>query len=881
MIERRRKLQSYKGTELKNKRDIKSVPGFQRFCPSIAFIPVSLCLCTFLLSATLCAAQETTCFVRKNTWQESMLASRSALATSKITDKAKATNQIIEEMMAWFPVQTDWLIQDHGIDLSKWFMSDEGTVVEADIIKKVLSELGTDEKALKSELEKLEESKVNRNDRRWLDVYSVACEKRRARRLKTLIQKAPRIVFAKNHTIMPSFFAYTEGQSDAQGEKHFPVNSALCLLEMDGMYGTVRNLLEDKTGRIRDPAVSYDGKRVLFAWKKSLNQDDYHLYEMEMASGKIRQLTSGLGFADFEGVYLPNGDIIFSSTRCVQSVDCWWTEVSNLYTCDKDGKYIRRLGFDQVHTVYPTVMDDGRIVYTRWDYNDRGQIFPQPLFQMNYDGTGQTEYYGNNSWFPTTITHARGIPGTGKVMSILCGHHSPQAGKLAIIDPSKGQQENSGVQLIAPIRETPAVRVDAYGQEGELFQYPYPLNETEFIVTYSPFGWNRPERNRQTWNSDFNIYYMDLDGRRELLVSDATLPCVQAVPLTPRPTPIVRSSTVDYTQKTGLYYLKDIYAGPGLKGVSRGSIKKLRVVALDFRAAGIGSNGSSGPGGAAMASTPISIGNGSWDVKIVLGDATIYEDGSAFFIAPARTPIYFQAIDEKGCAAQTMRSWSTLQPGESFSCIGCHESKSTAPIPEKSSTIALKTGPQPLEPFYGPARGFSFQKEIQPILDRKCTACHNGTAPDSAFSLTGRENYDEHAKRKWSDSYLALTNAKRKGKAQQPGAYIGVTNNVVNWIGAQSVPEMLPPYMAGAASSKLISMLRKGHNKVKLKGEDMDKFTAWIDLYVPYCGDYTEANSWSEDEVSKYSHFMEKRKRMEELEKKNISEFIKYGQNKR
>jgi hypothetical protein len=577
-------------------------------------------------------------------------------------------------------------------------------------------------------------------------------------------------------------------------------------------------------------------------------------------------------------VYLPNDDIIFSSTRCIQSVDCWWTEVSNLYTCDKNGRYLRRLGFDQVHTVYPTVMDDGRIIYTRWDYNDRGQVFPQPLFQMNYDGTGQTEFYGNNSWFPTTITHARGIPGTGKVVAILCGHHSPQTGKLAIIDPSRGRQENSGVQLIAPVRETPAVRIDSYGQDGELFQYPYPLNETEFIVTYSPYGWNRPERNRQTWNTDFNIYYMNIDGRRELLVSDPMRPCVQPIPLASRETPPLRPSVVDYNKTTGFYYLKDIYAGPGLKGVPHDSIKKLRVVALDFRAAVIGSNGSGGPAGGAMASTPISVGNGSWDVKIILGEAEVYEDGSAFFVAPARTPLYFQAIDKKGCVAQTMRSWSTLQPGESFSCVGCHESKNSAPVPEGRATMAMKAGARKLEPFHGPARGFSFPKEIQPILDRKCTGCHNGTAPDSAFSLTSRENYDDKAKRKWSDSYLALTNAKRKGKTYQGGAYMGATNEVVNWIGVQSVPEMIPPYMAGAARSGLISMLNKGHNKVKLQGEDIEKLTAWIDLYVPYCGDYTEANAWSEEEVKNYSHFMEKRRQMEELERNNIRDFIKNRQ---
>jgi hypothetical protein len=806
-----------------------------------------------------------------------MLASRAALASLNVTDREKAAPDLNDQVREVFPVQSDWAIQDIGLNFHKWFLSAQDTDMEVRMIRKAIAETGPDAKACEAELDRLVSAKAAPSDRGWLDLYVKACEKRRAIRLQTVMKKAPKIVFVKHNIIMPSFFAYTEGQSDAQGERSFPTNSALCLLDMDGMYGTVRRIIEDKGGRFRDPAVSYDAKNILFAWKKSLNQDDYHLYEMDAASFKIRQITSGLGFADFEGTYIPNGDIIFSSTRCVQSVDCFWTEVSNLYTCDRNGKYLRRLGFDQVHTVYPTVMDDGRVVYTRWDYNDRGQIYPQGLFQMNCDGTGQTEFYGNNSWFPTTTTHARGIPGTSKVVATLCGHHSPQTGKMAIIDPLKGRQENAGVQLIAPVRETPAVRIDGYGQEGELFQYPYPLNETEFLVSYSPYGWRRLVQNRRTWKTDFGIYYMNIDGRRELLVSDPSLPCVQPVPLVPRTVPPVRQDVTDYRKATGIYYLKDIYEGPGLEGVHHGTIKKLRVIALEFRAAVIGSNGSSGPAGGAMSSTPVSIGNGSWDVKVILGEAKVYDDGSAFFIVPARTPVYFQAIDENGCAAQTMRSWSTLQPDETFSCIGCHESKNSAPLQktERSATMALKAGPQNLDPFYGPPRGFSFPKEIQPILDRKCTACHNGTAPDSAFSLTSRDNYDEQAKRKWSDSYLALTNARRKGRTTQSGAYQGVTNSIVNWIGVQSVPEMIPPYMAGAAESGLIKMLEKGHNKVKLSTEDTDKLKAWIDLYVPYCGDYTEANAWSEEEMNRYQHFMDKRKKMEELEKKNIQEFVR------
>ena len=288
---------------------------------------------------------------------------------------------------------------------------------------------------LQTAITRLERGGVSPHDDRWKDLYLQGCARRRAGRLARLLQKAPQFVFTKHHDMGGSHYAYTEGQSDAQAERNFTPGSSLCVLKMDGLYGVTRTLLDDRQGVIRDPDVSYDGRRVLFAWKKSLDQDDYHLYEMNVGSGAIRQLTSGLGFADYECAYAPKGQIVFNSTRCVQTVDCWWTEVSNLYTCDGDGRYLRRLGFDQVHSNYPTVTPDGVVLYTRWEYNDRGQIFPQGLFQMNPDGTGQTACYGNNTWFPTSILHARAIPGTRKIVAVFSGHHTIQKGWLGILDP--------------------------------------------------------------------------------------------------------------------------------------------------------------------------------------------------------------------------------------------------------------------------------------------------------------------------------------------------------------------------------------------------------------------------------------------------------------
>ncbi len=879
-----------------------------------------------------------------------------------------------------FPMYWDWCLQDAGPSFAPWLSAATMPAVAQQAAGKALGELGIADPNLRAAFDRLTRRTSSVEAQQWLDFYLRAAQLRREVRLRTLCRQYPQWIFTKHHTLGGSHYAYTEGQSDAQHERQFEPRAALCRLEIDGAATYVHTLIEDSDGVIRDPDVSWDGRQVLFACKESDRGDDYHLYEMEVADGSVRQLTHGLGFADYEGVYLPNGDILFNSTRCVQTVDCWWTEVSNLYTCsgigfqpmnhrqDADateargqdardtqgqdalatkeqgrdardtqgqdglatGRYLRRLTFDQVHDNYPTVLPDGRIVYTRWEYSDRGQLFVQGLFQMNPDGTGQTEFYGNNSWFPTSLLHARGIPGTHKVVAIFSGHHTRQTGKLGIVDPARGRQENAGTQLIAPVRDTPAERIDAYGQDGDLYQYPYPLSESEFVVGCAPLGWSRAP-------TLFKLYWVAADGRRELLAADPDISCNQLVPLAARARPPIRASLVDYRKTTGTCFLQDVYEGPGLAGIPRGTVKKLRVIALDYRAAGVGWNYNAGPAGEALVCTPVAVGNGSWDVKTVLGEAAVHADGSAFFTLPARTPVYFQAIDARGYAVQTMRSWLTLQPGENASCVGCHESKNSTPPGRAKPSLALKAGPQDLTPFHGPPRGFSFPREIQPILDRHCTSCHDDTgkwqarlgraaalvtsppqavsggigfqpmnhrqslpraqrgdadateirgqdardtqgqdalATKTAFSLLGTPAAESLAKRRWSVSYLALVQATQQ--TQEGHQYLaGVSGDVVNWVSAQSGPEMLPPYAAGAARSRLLPLLTANHYDVRLTPEEIETLTCWIDLQVPFCGDYEEANLWTPEDQSKYRHFLEKRRRMEDLERRSITEWLK------
>jgi len=551
-----------------------------------------------------------------------------------------------------------------------------------------------------------------------------------------------------------------------------------------------------------------------------------------------------------------------------------------MYLMNKDGKYMRRVGFDQVHTNFPQVHPtSGLVTYTRWEYNDRGQIYPQPLFRMYPNGAQQTEFYGNNSYFPTTILHARGIPGTGKVLAVLSGHHTRQRGKLAIIDPSKGRQETSGVTLVAPVKVLEGtkgiIKIDRYGQRGDQWQYPYPLDEKNYLVTFRPQGKKR-----------FAIYFMNQDGWRALLASDPAVSCNQPVPLAPRPLPPQPVYPIDWRKKTGAFTIQDIYYGPGLKGVKRGTIKKIRVVALDYMATDIGRK--HGP------STISDL--AAWDVKIVLGEAPVYEDGSAAFKVPARTPVYFQAIDANGHVAQTMRSWSTLMPGEVFSCIGCHEDKNETVAANKAVTMALKKGVKPLEPFYDiTGKGFSFPKMIQPIFDAKCVKCHKGgkTKPPD---LQATPVWDGAARKFWNRSYHELISKDRpRGPANDTQQRLGVIaekSKYLNWIGRWSVPVMIPPYSHGSSCSPLISLLAKGHPssrsakatrdgsppassrqaQVKMTREEMDKIACWIDLALPHSGEWTEGMKPEDKQL--YMKVYKRRLDREKQEAANIREYI-------
>ncbi len=574
--------------------------------------------------------------------------------------------------------------------------------------------------------------------------------------LGELMEQSTSFVVVYHKQMGGSHYAYTEAVSDhlldgrqwggdSGIEANWNPGSKMTLVtlkrEGDKVIKTESRLLNSSSGVYRDPCISEDGTKMVYSFKANA-QDDYHLYEYTFATKKNVQLTFGNGVADIEPVYTANGNIVFNSTRDIQTVDCWHTDVSNLYMCSPDGSNITRLGYDQVHTTYPTVTSDGRILYTRWDYNDRSQMYVQSLFQMFQDGTLQTEVFGNNASNPTTLLHTREIPGNpGKYVAIVSGHHTHQVGKLLTVDTTVGRNTKSALKYVWTDSATSALQSShnndtGHYYDGKVFKYPIAISDSVFLVSSCDNGYSGRE-------TPFNIELIYGRNKSQVLIEgSANFPASQVALIKNNPQ-FNRASLVNYNNDYGTYYVGNVYEGEAMEGVQPGTVKYLRVVALEFRSSAIGATVGRGTGSSDPYS-PIATGNGAWDVKKVLGIVDVYSDGSAMFTAPSEVPVYFQLLDKDGNMIQTMRSWSTLQPGEYFSCVGCHLDKNYAPSTQAKVTEAMKKGVQELRPDLwmeafdeykdhdaydaSTVQGFDYLEVIQPILDANCITCHSNSA---------------------------------------------------------------------------------------------------------------------------------------------------------
>ena len=590
-----------------------------------------------------------------------------------------------------------------------------------------------------------------------------------------------------------------------------PYDNEIAVLSPVRPDGTLTTVYRpEKPVFIGDVDLHYDGDRLLFSSIGSHGR--WQIFEIGPEGRNLRQVTRGdePDVDNYDACYLPDGRIIFTSSAVFQAVPCErrLDETANIFLMDGDGSGVRRLCFDQDHNFNPTVMNDGRVLYLRWEYTDTAHAFSGRLFTMNPDGTGQKAYYASSSFWPNRVFYPRALPHRpAGFVGIVSGHHGTgRAGELIVFDVAKGQRQAQGVVQRIPERgkEVGAKMVDnLVDGSWPKFLYPYPLSDKYFIVSCQP-----------TAESRWGIYLVDVFDNMLLVREEEDFVLFEPVPLKKTTRPEVIPDRVRPESREGTVYLTDLYAGRGLQGVPRGTVKNLRLFTYHYNYYGT------------SALHDLVGMDGPWDVRRILGTVPVAEDGSAYFTVPANTPIAVQPLDAEGKALQVMRSWFTAMPGESLSCVGCHEETSDSPANRR--TLALAGGPSRIKPWYGPARGFSWDREVQPVLDKYCVGCHDGRPRGDGKDL--------------ADLRRAAPKPVGKSAFPFPPAYYAM-RQYVRSPGLEGDPRIVPVADYHADSNRLVQMLIKGHHNVRLDAEAWDRLVTWIDLNAPAYGTWMEMPS--------------------------------------
>ncbi len=665
-----------------------------------------------------------------------------------------------------------------------------------------------------------------------------------------LVQIGP-LLFAKR---VPSAFSHQLTQYYGRDARP---GGGIFVPEAPGRSMRCRQLAAElPVGSYQHPDVSYDGRRVLFAFcrveKPPKNRFDhpghfYHLYEMNADGSGLRQLTDG-PHDDFAPRYLPNGQILFLSTRrggfhrCGRGPCPTYT----LALCNADGSNPRTLSWHETHEWDPCVLNDGRIVYTRWDYVDRHAVHYQQLWTCRPDGSAPAAFYGNHTFNPVGTWEARPVPGSSKVMATAAAHHAMTAGSIILLDVTRGMDGLDPITRLtpdalfpeseAPVRreprgrwhapvgvpKPPAVPPEQRRWPGHCYRSPWPLSEKYFLAAYS-FDALIGEPTANPANM-FGIYLVDAFGNKELLYRDPAISSLWPVPLSPRRRPPIIPSPLGGglgwgrpdeknargAGKEGTFLLLNVYNSS--PRIPRGTVKRLRIIQVLPKTTPHINN------------PPVGIPNAS-PGKQVLGTVPVERDGSARFRAPAGIPLAFQALDERGQAVQIMRSIVYLQAGEQAACVGCHEPRSTAPR-ARPAARALFRPPSKIAPGPEGSKPLSYPLLVQPVLDRLCVKCHSGPKATKGIVLTGKPEG------KYTRSYNAL--APRVSYSAWGGR--GGDFRQVN-----GEPLSTPGFF-GARGSRLMQMLLKGHNDVKLTAADMERLTTWMDAHGLFYGTFSPAD---------------------------------------
>ena len=598
-------------------------------------------------------------------------------------------------------------------------------------------------------------------------------------------------------------------------------------------------------GSFLSPELSYDGKTILFAYtenaeaevftsERSLHRswtttNCYHLFSVNADGTELVQLTDG-PWDDFDPCFLPDGRIVFVSERRGGHVRCGIRACRsfNLCSMEADGGNIAPLSYHDTNEWHPSVSHDGKIVYTRWDYIDRDTQVAHHIWTCFPDGRDARAYHGNyprrrreRPWAEMDI---RAIPGSHLYVATAAPHHGHSFGSLVWIDLRiEDDDRMSQVTRLTP--EVPFPEAEGRIRSSIVYGTPWPLGEDDYLCAYDHQAQNH------------GIYWVDRFGNRELIYRDESIPCLSPIPLCPRPTPpVITDRTVQKAAADGAASQSDPTATVAVMSVYDSDfqwpegtkITDLRVLQIL-------------PKSTPSRNRPrIGIAEQT-NARAVLGTVPVEDDGSACFEAPAGKLLYFQALDERGMAVQSMRSGTYVHPGQRLACQGCHEQKHRAVSVPVRVPFALRRPPSRIQPDCEGSYPFNYVRLVQPVLDRNCAACHK---EKGALDLTGEiEYWPDRDKNNccYTKSYNNL--------AAEYGFWFHALNNCLNTPGAHGGSRTVPGKF-GARASKLLEYLDERHYGVKLSREDFHRIALWLDCNSEFLGAYENAEAQALGELT-------------------------------
>lgn len=590
-------------------------------------------------------------------------------------------------------------------------------------------------------------------------------------------------------------------------------------------------------GSVISLELDYDADEILFAWSEAqvpveptdLTPKDalfkpestYHLFRANVDGSGLTQLTDG-PFNDFDPCYLPNGRICFVTERRGGFLRCGVrpNPTYTLHGIDRDGGGLNTLSFHETHEWHPSVNNDGMIVYSRWDYVDRDSDIAHHLWLTYPDGRDPRSLHGNypevresRPWMELSI---RAVPESHTYVAVSTPHHGQNYGSMVLIDLRAPDDGGMGqVRRITPDAAFPEAETDPgvpcgthdgrNNRQYEVYGTPWPLSETYYLCVYD------------SGQTRYGLYLVDAFGNRELLYRDPEIACLDPIPFRPRRKPPVIPSRTQIAkgdgfsgiEEKGYLAIMNIYES-ALPWPSGTEISALRVIQLFPKTTPAHNDPNIGFGLQSIA-------------RGVLGTAPVEADGSVYCEVPAGAPIYFQALDTQGRAVQSMRSDTYVHPGETLSCVGCHETKHfSAVLPAVNRPpLAMQRPPSKLAPEAEGSYPLSFPRLVQPVLDRHCAACHaeKENAPDLEGEVFGEWG--------WSRAYASL--------AGFAWAWNGGNGALETNRTSYSTPGEV-----GARASALLHLLEEGHHEVQLPEEELRRITLWLDCNSLFYGSYHE-----------------------------------------